>query len=158
MPSPIGHALGGIAAGWGLAPRRDRAAMWALAALGVMPDLDLLVRDHRGPAHSIGFAAIVGAVTWLATRRWRWGAAASLAWASHVLLDWMGEDTWPPIGIQALWPVSHAWYQAPFVLFPSVSRQYWRDDFWYFNLKAIGVELAVLLPVTAVVVYAHRKR
>ena len=41
MPSPIGHALGGIAAGWGSAPRRDVAAAAILAAASIAPDLDL---------------------------------------------------------------------------------------------------------------------
>ena len=52
MPSPIGHALAGIAAGWLVAPPdvRDRrgairrAAIFALAATA--PDLDLLVGAH----------------------------------------------------------------------------------------------------------------
>jgi membrane-bound metal-dependent hydrolase YbcI (DUF457 family) len=122
--------------------------------LGAAPDLDLFLGNHRGWSHSIGAALMAGLVSWLVTRRPRWGAAAGLAWASHVLLDWMGEDTWPPIGIQALWPFSRGWYQAPFVIFPSVSRQYWRDDFWTLNLKAAAVELAVLLPVVAAVIYA----
>ena len=32
--------------------------------------------------------------------------AAALAYGSHLLLDWLGDDTTPPIGIMALWPFS----------------------------------------------------
>ena len=152
VPSPVGHGLGGIAAGWLVSPRHDRAAAWTLAVLGAAADLDLLARDHRGPAHSLGAAFIAGLAAWLATRRWRWGVAAGLAWASHVLLDWVGEDTWPPIGIPALWPFSHGYFQSPFVVFPSVSRQYWRQwEFVYLNARAVIVELIVLVPIVLVV-------
>jgi membrane-bound metal-dependent hydrolase YbcI (DUF457 family) len=166
MPSPIGHALGGIAAGWNLAPRRDRTAMWTLAAAGVAADLDLLFHAHRGPSHSIGAAVIVGVLVWCVTTVWsgsaaaprcraslRWGMAASAGWLSHVLLDWFGEDTWPPIGIQALWPFSNGYYQSLVVIFPSVSRQYWLGwRFVYFNVKALAVELVVLLPIAWLIV------
>jgi membrane-bound metal-dependent hydrolase YbcI (DUF457 family) len=161
VPSPIGHALGGIAAGWTIAPRHDRVAAWTLAAIGVAADLDLLFHNHRGSSHSLGAAFIAGATVWVFVRRdrLRWALSAAAAWASHVLLDWMGEDTWPPIGIPALWPFSRAYYQSPIVIFPSVSRQYWRHwDFVYFNVKALAVELVVLLPIALIVVrWRHRR-
>ncbi len=152
MPSPIGHGLGGIAAGWLVAPRHDRVAGWALAAIGAAVDLDLLANDHRGPAHSIGAAMIVGFVVWLITRRWRWGAAAALAWTSHVLLDWLGEDSKPPIGIEALWPFSDGYYRASHTIFPGVARQFWRP--WPFiktNSYAAMFELILLLPIVFVI-------
>ena len=66
MPSPVGHALGGIVAGWRAVPdgaRRADTLRTALivGAFGVAPDLDLLVHDHRGPAHSLGAAILVAA-------------------------------------------------------------------------------------------------
>ncbi|HEX9366798.1 MAG TPA: metal-dependent hydrolase [Vicinamibacterales bacterium] len=159
MPSPVGHALGGIAAGWIVSPRHDRTAVWTLAALGAAADLDLLIGAHRGPSHSLGASLIVAVIVWASTRSWRWGAAAALAWASHVLLDWLGEDTWAPIGIPALWPFSRAYYQSPLVIFPSVSRQYWRHwELVYFNAKALAVELIVLLPLVAGVVRLASRR
>ena len=176
MPSPVGHALGGIAAGWTLAPRHDRVAASALAAIGAAADLDLLFHRHRGPSHSIGAAFIVGVVVWsaFAAARFRrarsaaarprrdrlgWALAAAAAWASHVLLDWLGEDTWPPIGIPALWPFSRAYYQSPITIFPGVSRQYWPLwDFVFVNLKALAVEVVVLLPIVWIVVRAQQRR
>jgi len=158
MPSPIGHALGGIAAGWSVAPRRDRAAVWTLAIIGMAADVDLLFHAHRGASHSIGAAVIVGMLVWSVTTR-RWAIAATAAWSSHVLLDWLGEDTWPPIGIQALWPFSDRYYQSPLVIFPSVSRQYWLGwRFVYFNVKALAVELLVLLPIAALAVWVSTYR
>jgi len=159
MPSPVGHALGGIASGWLAAPRHDRAAMWTLAAAGAAADLDLLVHAHRGASHSLGAALIVGLVFGIVTRSPRGSVAVFLAYASHVLLDWVGEETWPPIGIQALWPFSRGYFQSPLVIFPSVSRQYWLGwRFVYFNVKALAVELIVLLPIALLVVRMKRTR
>lgn len=163
MPSPIGHALGGIACAWPLLPAvaRERSAVRTaliVGAIAAAPDLDLLVNDHRGPGHSLGAAVIAGVVVWIVTRRIRWGAAAAAAWASHVLLDWLGTDTRPPIGIMALWPISRAYFEAPLHLFPAISRRYWLSEFWYYNAKAVLVEVAVLLPIASMIVWSVRRR
>ena len=158
MPSPVGHALGGIAAGRPFIGR-SRRALWALAALGAAADLDLLVGAHRGVSHSIGAAIITGLVMFAVTRSARWGLAAAAAWGSHVLLDWLGADSWPPIGIPALWPFSDAYYRSPVAIFPSVSRQYWLGwRFVSFNALALAVELLVLLPIAWAVTRAVTAR
>jgi membrane-bound metal-dependent hydrolase YbcI (DUF457 family) len=144
--------LGGIAAGWGAAPRRDLAGTAILAALAIAPDLDLLVGDHRGISHSLGMVLAAGLVAVAMTRRPRWGLAVALAWASHVLLDWMSNDTRPPIGVMALWPLTRDYYKAGFEIFPAVSRRYWLAEFWIYNLKAVAVELLILAPITTIVV------
>ena len=106
MPSPIGHFLGGIAAGWRVAPdRRIRTAVF-LGCAGAAADLDLLAGAHRGPTHSLGAAVLTFIVVTLAARSVRWGSAASAAWGSHVLLDWLATDTSPPAGEMALWPLN----------------------------------------------------
>ena len=156
MPSPIGHALGGIAAGWGSAPRRDVAAAAILAAVAVAPDLDLLVHSHRGPSHSVGAALIAGAFAWIVTRRPSWALAVSLAWASHVLLDWMGNDTRPPLGVMALWPFTRDYYKASFEVFPAISRRYWLAEFWVYNLWAVVIEVAIVGPIAAAVLWWRR--
>src|SRR5262245_21098986 len=91
MPSPLGHALAGLAAAWGsdLVPGRrkprtaapnasffSRAGGWltvACVGLAVLPDLDLATRTHRAISHSIGAVILVtiiaGAVTGWVTRR-----------------------------------------------------------------------------------------
>ena len=158
MPSPIGHALGGIAAGVSFTGRSPRT-LWVLAAIGAAADLDLLVGAHRGVSHSVGAAVVVGVITWAITRRWRWGGAAVCAWGSHVLLDWLGADAWPPLGIPALWPLSDRYYHSPIAIFPSVSRQYWLGPrFVYFNAIALAVELVVLLPIAWAVTRAVTAR
>jgi inner membrane protein len=158
MPSPVGHALGGIVVGWGVAPRRDLAAAITLSLVAAGPDLDLLIHRHRGPSHSLGAAIIAGLLAWAITRRPRWGVAAALAWGSHVLLDWLGRDAKPPFGIMALWPFSHAHYQSGLAIFPPTSRRYWLGEFWVVNLKALGVELLILAPLAALVVWRYRRQ
>lgn len=161
MPSPVGHALGGIAAAWMLIPgdarRRHAVGAAAIAAsLAVAPDLDLLTAVHRGPTHSVGAAVAVGLIALAATRNARWALAAAVAWGSHVLLDWLGTDTWPPSGVMALWPISRRYFQAGLHLFPAVSRRYGVHGFWIDNLKAVGVEVCVLLPIAWVVIARSR--
>lgn len=158
MPSPVGHALGGIAAGWGTAPGRRLATAAILAAVAITPDLDLLVHDHRGESHSVGMALIAGALAWLITRSPRWGSAVALAWGSHILLDWLSNDTWPPLGVMALWPFTRDYYKAGIEIFPPVSRHYWESRFWLYNLRALAMELLIMLPLTALVVRLRRKR
>jgi inner membrane protein len=168
MPSPIGHALAGIAAGWLVDPpaARDargalrRAAVFAIAATA--PDLDLLVGAHSGPTHGLGAAAIVGAWVWI-WGRGRGGprtapAAVAVAYASHTLLDWLGSDTSAPIGIMALWPISRDYYEARLHLFMAISRRYWLPDFWSYNLRALARELVILVPLVAAVLVLRRSR
>ena len=157
MPSPVGHALGGIAAGVRFTGA-SRRSLWILAATGAAADIDLLFGAHRGISHSLGAAVVAGLLAWAVGRSWRWGAAAASTWGSHVLLDWLGADSWPPLGIPALWPFSHAYYRSPVTIFPSVSRQYWLGSrFIYFNALALAVELLILLPLAWVVVRAERQ-
>jgi membrane-bound metal-dependent hydrolase YbcI (DUF457 family) len=160
MPSPVGHGLGGIAAAWPLVPERTRRAALIVASAAIAPDLDLLLGTHRGASHSLGSALIAGAAMAAIARRdrWRWGAAVALAWASHVLLDWLSNDTRPPIGIMAFWPLTHRYYKSAIEIFPAVSRKYWEARFWRYNAHAVAVELVVLGPVAALALWRWRRR
>ena len=146
MPSPIGHALGGIAIGWHVSPSQKLRTAAVLAAVAIAPDLDLVFGTHREISHSIGAALAGGLVAVVATRSPRWGAAIALAWASHVLFDWLSNDTRPPIGVMALWPFTRDYYKASFEIFPPVSRKYWESRFWIYNLRAVVMEMVILGP------------
>jgi membrane-bound metal-dependent hydrolase YbcI (DUF457 family) len=171
MPSPIGHALGGIAAGWlfqplpaaTASPARARVGALAFAGLGMAADLDLLASVHRGPSHSLGATMIVGLLAWAVLRGqrggWQWAIASAAAYGSHVLLDWVSSDTSPPIGLQACWPWSSAYYEAPWEVFLATSRRVHQPDlFWVPNALAIARELIILVPVVALVYYVRRVR
>lgn len=185
MPSPLGHVLGGIAAGWlvsGVPRRASRAknqphaqansGWWREAllfgALGALPDLDLLFGAHSGPTHSIGAAVMVGALVTLLGARGVLRSpsvaartamlACSAAYGSHVLLDWMSTDSMAPIGIMALWPFDRGYYESDLHVFGAISRRYYQG--WTFvrqNGVAVVRELAILIP-TLIVVVALRRR
>ena len=168
MPSPIGHMLGGVLAGWLIAgregssrnttagPWRSRPA-WrqaaTFAAIGAAPDLDLLFGTHSTYTHSIGAVALttLGVSAWHRGRRTRLALACGGAVASHILLDWLGSDSTPPIGIMALWPFTREFYQSPFFVFRAITRRWWLPQFYTWNLVAALREIAILVPITILV-------
>jgi len=158
MPSPVGHALGGIAIGWHVSPRQNLQTAVVLAAIAIAPDLDLVFGTHREISHSIGAAIAAGIVALVATRSPRWGSAVVLSWASHVLLDWLSNDTRPPIGVMALWPITRDYYKAAIEIFPPVSRKYWESRFWIYNLRAVVMELVLVGPLCLLTVRFGRRR
>ena len=165
MPSPLGHALGGVAIGLAASGAarpigHDRLRLTALfACLGMAPDLDLLVGMHSGPTHGLGAALIAGVIAYLSSRgrpheRVRFSSACALAYASHTLLDALGTDTLSPIGIMAFWPVSQGYYQTGLHVFMAVSRRIHQPHlFWAQNLTAIAREIVILLPPALVALW-----
>ena len=147
MPLPVGHALGGIAIGWHVSPRQNLQAAVVLAVVAIAPDLDLVFGTHREISHSVGAAVAAGVVALVATRSPRWALAVALAWASHVLFDWLSNDTRPPIGVMALWPLTRDYYKSAIEIFPPVSRRYWESRFWIYNVRAVVMEVLILGPV-----------
>ena len=162
MPSPLGHALGGMALGWLIAPRLGRGVAFAgatYAAVGVAPDLDLLVGSHSTYTHSIGAVGLVFLAALAASGRPRVASAVAAAWASHLLLDWLGSDTSTPIGIMALWPFTREHYQSSFYVFDAISRRYWlTEQFVWSNLRAALKEGLILGPVAGVSYWLAKRR
>ena len=176
MPSPLGHALAGLAAGWAVLPRdigdqvrarhavvqrRTRPAVaWTLliCVVSLLPDLDLLIGAHSQWSHSVGAVVFVLGLSYLVLgRRLRLAAAIAAAFATHPILDWLGQDGTPPYGVMAAWPFSERYFHSGFDLFMGISRRYWLPGFVSHNLSAIARELAVLGPL-AVAVWMARRR
>jgi inner membrane protein len=182
MPSPLGHAIAGITAGWlvagapthpskvaGTFPGTRPATFWResalFGALAALPDVDLLFGMHSGPTHSLAVAGIVGLATYLLARpprglrRGRFAIACAAAYASHVLLDWLARDTTAPIGIMALWPFSYAHYESDLHIFRAISRRYYEG--WTFvdqNVRAVSLELVILIPLLVLIIALRRRR
>jgi membrane-bound metal-dependent hydrolase YbcI (DUF457 family) len=169
MPTPLGHALGGLAAAFlaDAAARRQQfspALLVASVAVAVAPDFDLLAGSHRTYTHSLGGTFIVGIASWLVLR----GRAQNTVWASivlmaahgsHLVLDWMGKDTSVPPGLTILWPLSSIYYVSGWDLFGEISRRYWLpEQFILGNLQALAWELMVLLPVVLLAWVVWSKR
>lgn len=190
MPSPVGHALGGVLFGWVVEGRRSpeheparytgvtavaplisrrflrpafslRSTL-TFAFLGMLADIDFLFGMHSRQTHSIGaaIAVLVVVLAWQLARpggpagsrtlpasAFRFALACAGAYGSHVLFDWMGNDTTPPIGIMALWPLTDGFYQSNLYVFEAISRRYALPGFWSHNLLAVLREVLIVGPL-----------
>lgn len=146
VPSPVGHALGGLIVGEALAP----AALILCAAAGVLPDVDFAWGGHNRETHSIGAAVIAGLLVLVWKRSPKLAIAVTLSWMTHVLFDWLGSDDTPPLGVMALWPLNSNFYFADAFVFEAISRRYWLDNFLAHNAWAVVSEILILGPLVVV--------
>ena len=153
MPSPVGHALGGLIVGELLAP----SALLLCAIAGVAPDVDFLWAGHNRQTHSLGAAIIAGLAVFAWKRSPRLALAVTLSWGSHVLFDWLGSDDTPPLGVMALWPLNSNFYFADAYVFEAISRRYWLDNFFSHNAWAVMKEVLLLGPIASVVWWFLRR-
>ncbi len=174
MPSPIGHALAGLAIGIAAEPLPNTTAPpstphllpIAAAAIAVLPDADLLIRGfHRGATHGLGTSALVMIVAMVVTRQvtghiwWRMVLVLGAAHGSHVFTDWIGVDPSRPSGIEALWPFSSRFYVSGVNWFPATERRIFTvPGALAINVRALAVEVATLVPVVGVVWWVTRRR
>ncbi len=89
---------------------------------------------------------------------WPFALASAAACLSHTLLDWLGQDTSAPFGVMALWPFSTTYYESGWHLFPAISRRY--NQGWTFiaqNVRAVGLEVAILGPILLLVIVFRRR-
>jgi len=98
-------------------------------------------------------AAVTGQVT-----RWRTALLCGLSYGSHLLLDWLSADNYPPRGIQLLWPFGDRWFISDLDLFRQTARQqFLTAPIIRQNLVAVAQEVAILLPVLALIWWARRR-
>ena len=155
MPSPVGHLLAGAAVAWTLAPRADRRLLLTAAAMAALPDLDLVTPlPHRTVTHSVTAVVVITIVAMLVTRQvtsvsaTRIAAICGLAYASHLLLDWVSADRAAPRGFQALWPFSDGFYISGWEVFgPTERREMFSGATLRHNVITIAQEIAILGPL-----------
>ena len=182
MPSPIGHALAGVAIALSTRRTAPGAGAWRLtvacALCAALPDIDLLyMPTHRTATHSVPVAIVLTIVAVIVTgwvtpiRDWCRrcfgiesgtvivGLACGLAWSSHILLDWLGADANPPYGVQAFWPVSDRWFFSGVNIFPGTER---RDPLamraMLINLRAAVQEMLLMGSVAAAAWWFSRRK
>ena len=139
-----------------------------IVTAALAPDLDLLLRfvdgrnHHQAQSHSLGLAVIAAAVAAILAlwRRWpqpgRLGLLAGEGWASHLLLDYLGKDTHPPIGIMAFWPATAAYFKFPWPVFSDIGRTLAWETIRH-NVAAVAWETLLLSPLL-VLCWRHRLR
>ena len=171
MPSPIAHALGGVAVAWVAdllpgrpsapdLPSQPRAASSRIAltyaCLAALPDVDLLLpMTHRTVTHSLTSVVFVGVLMIIAAGvtgkvTTKIALTYTAAYASHLLLDWMQADPTPPFGLQLLWPFSPTWFISGWRVFRATDRRHFLElATMKRNAVAILQELAILAPVMA---------
>jgi membrane-bound metal-dependent hydrolase YbcI (DUF457 family) len=171
MPSPIAHALGGVAVAWVadvLAGRRSGPAVSSerppagsrvgltCACLAAFPDVDLLLPiTHRTATHSLAAVAFVGVLMIIAASvtgkvTTKIALTYMAAYASHLLLDWLQADPTPPFGLQLLWPFSSAWFISGWSVFRATDRRHVLEvATMKRNAVAMLQELAIMAPVLA---------
>jgi len=156
VPSPIGHALAGVAVAWSadLLDRHPSSGRLVAvsAGLAMLPDADLLIPSmHRMGTHSVMAAALVFIVAAVVTGKvTRTAVICGAAYASHLLLDWLGADDSPPRGLQLFWPFSDAWYISGLDVFRQTARrQFLAAPVIWGNAIAVAQELAIMLPIVA---------
>jgi|SRR5436190_11226958 len=173
MPSPFGHALGGVLTAWladlvpgGRSPRpAEPAPSWfqragggltaACAVLAALPDIDLFFDHHRTVTHSVGAVSLVACAAAVVTLI-RGGPLARItlmctaAYASHLLFDWLAVDNTTPRGVQMLWPFGHRFYVSGWNLFRQTERRsLFSGRDMRINALAVLQEMALLVPPLA---------
>ena len=181
MPSPIGHSLAGCAIYAGT--NDNYTISWKTLFLYILvanlPDFDFIPgfllgapnSFHRGVSHSLGFAFLFGIVLGLLVARntttqrfFKNILIFSGLYFSHIFLDLFSMDTSIPIGEKLFWPVSNEYFSAPFHFFLDIKRkvssnyEFITTLFSFHNFLAILIEIAVLIPVLALVSFRKRRR
>ena len=166
MPTPVGHALGGLAvyAATGDKPlKKDLTFAAVCVGASLFPDLDFAIGPlagrsyHHYFSHSLGFATLFGLGAYLiarASHRSKPLRDAGILFAiylSHIFLDLLAKDTFPPFGVQLFWPFSEAFYKSPILIFDEVWRGTLGKLFGLHNWLALAREVVILVPVGAVV-------
>ena len=135
-------------------------------ACGVAADLDFLpglvvgdpARFHNAFTHSFAFAGAVGALLALArpADRGRWMILGAMAFASHLLLDYLTFDDSPPFGIPLYWPWSSSRFTSAAPVFDNVVRSGGAAMIRH-NLRVAGIESLLIAPAAAAICWwRHR--
>jgi membrane-bound metal-dependent hydrolase YbcI (DUF457 family) len=163
MPTPVGHAIGGLAvylAARDRPIREDLPIAVACAGASLLPDLDFAIGPFAGRSyhhyftHSLGFTALFALAAYLVcrflgrTRSFRDAMVLSAAYLSHIFLDMLGRDTTPPFGVQLFWPLSDVFTLSPVSLFDEVRRGTLGKLFGLHNWLAVAKETLILGPIT----------
>ena len=149
------HVAVGLAAGRFYLGRPTLVAALSFAALSMLPDADVVAFaldipysdpfGHRGASHSLAFAAGVGALIGLLSRRLRLGLLVALVVASHPLLDSLTDGG---LGVALWWPWDDARVFAPWQPIPVAPI-----GANFISERGLKVMLAELLPSLPLLIY-----
>lgn len=170
MPSPVAHALAGIALARLVPPRNPvRPSIWY--GLGVLaanaPDFDFVAglmvgrvnALHGMASHSVVATLLVAAIAAAPASsslpgRARVAALVFAAYGSHVFLDLFCGPR-QRIGLPLFWPFSDVGFMSPWLPFPGILHGpagggmslFIQEFFSVQNVLTVGLELAVFVPL-----------
>jgi inner membrane protein len=174
MPTPVAHTLCGyVCYEISSHPETRRRFAWmaGMIAAANLADMDYLPgvvinqpnSFHHGMSHSLLFAVLfgilAGAVTFAYKRQfWNVFLWMTLAYTSHILLDFFTMDTSAPFGEQLLWPFSSEYYLSPVSIFRDVSKGSTNATFFStalgsYNLKTLALECGIFIPLVFFIRY-----
>lgn len=178
MPSPVGHTLGAFSVLVALEPDivtsryKTNIALGAAFVFGSLADADFVVAHfstapylrHHYFSHSIPFAICFTLLCWIILKCFRsrnagkFAGLIGAAYSSHLLLDYFADDGSKPYGIPLFWPFTNRHFIAPFNLFYSIHRGEFSDIFSMHNLIGVLIEIAVMAPITLILILWARRR
>lgn len=171
MATIIGHTLAGLAVSRGT-PKTDFFETLQLTALCVgmalLPDVDMLpgliqgagILTHGSAVHSLFAGVIASLAVALLYRskslaRWQIFLMCFFAYSSHLALDYLARDSFPPYGIVVWWPFNSESFLAPMTVLMGAQHDIVRGDSFMtmldkittdHNLRAFLIEIALMAP------------
>jgi inner membrane protein len=178
MPTPVGHSIMGYII-YRATTSSFGVHQWQFTAFCLFtanaPDLDFIPgfligdpnRYHHGVSHSIGFAVLFALVCSLFLSLLKKEVIGKnfvlffFLYCSHIVLDYLSIDTRFPYGVPLFWPLSNAYYIAPFAFLPDIRRtssslEFIPSLFSLHNLWATSVEILLLFPFILLVLWVFR--
>jgi len=172
MPTPLAHSLAGTTIALFSSGKRplDLKLLAASVIAALFADIDFGIsflvgqNVHHYFTHSLGFTLLFTGAAYLLARalgRVRPELDAmvlGVSYLSHILLDILSKDTAPPYGLELFWPLSDRFHISPILVFDDVFRGTLAKLFGLHNWLAVGREVLILGPPTAVVLLWRKRR
>lgn len=167
MPTPIGHALVGLAVFAQLKPPQYRFSFLTIVLIAfasVFPDLDFIPgfivgepnKFHRDISHSVGFLGLLLIIIFSFERfilkkdKATFSLWFFIFFSLHIITDYFSADTRLPFGQPIFWPISENYYMSKFSIFLDIQRspalnEFIPSLFSKHNFTAIFIEVIFAL-------------
>ncbi len=166
MPSPIGHSFLSLSIGFLIENkyRINIKLIIFIIFLGILPDLDLFPilfmgiekggKFHQIYTHNFLFALFISLIISLLSKNKKYAILSFAIISSHILIDTLVTDFREPIGV----PLFYPFWNRTFCLglFPGINKGSLSELFSLSNLKAIGIELILFLPIFLIIAAVKR--
>jgi membrane-bound metal-dependent hydrolase YbcI (DUF457 family) len=156
MPSPIGHSLLSFSIAIIFDKRNNilnPKFLFFIFLLAVLPDFDLFpilflglekgTKYHQLYTHNFFFAFSIGLLVYLFTKNKKIALLSFIIISLHIVLDSLVTDYKEPIGVLPFYPFWGKTFS--YGLIPGISKASFEELFSLGNLRAILIEIVILL-------------